>query len=192
MLNRNLLEFHFADHSYTLWMQKALIELWRNASNARLPEDARKEIIEFVQTLPMHNRRKESEEDFIMRHVLIEIEKRSRHKWKSALNTFPSSYLSDYHIRGGVWDYIKNSAGLGGLVNEATGISAVYMNDTQKFIYHFHDRPIPLEELHPDCALVMIVEKDVVVFLEYSTVFFNDMDVLKEMVIKAIKTRMGE
>lgn len=197
MLNRNRLEFHFADHSFTIWMQKALVELWRSTSDCRFADDARKDMIAFVQTLPLHNRRKESEEDFIMRHVLAEIEKRARNKWKMALNAFPPAYLSDYHIRNEVWELLKRTPGLGGFVNLDDGVYCAYHDDQQSdvFIYHFRDRPIPPEDMHEHSNLMTVVYKDVVVFIEYSCVFFNGANSpqkLEAIVETAIRNRMGE
>lgn len=196
MLNRNRLEFHFADHSFTMWVQKALVELWRSTGEYRFADDARKGMIEFVQSLPLHNRRKETEEDFIMRHLLTEIEKRSRNKWKTALNTFPPAYLSDYYIRNEVWELLKGTPGLGGFANLDDGVYCAYHNNSpDAFIYHFHDRPVPPEYMHEHSVLMTVVHKDVVVFIEYSTVFFNSGNgpqKLETIVENAICNRMGE
>lgn len=196
MYNRNRLVFHFADHSYTLWMQKELINLWWSVSDSRLAEDARKEIIEFVQNLPMHARRKEMEDEFIIRHVLAEIKKRACNKWKEALNTYPSSYLSDYHIRGKVWDKFKGISGLGGFSNMSDGVYAVFFNDIpDEFIYHFHDRPVDPKDLHPNAYMMPVIYKDVAVFIEYSSVWFKTEEEIAKLigwVVAAIRTRMGE
>lgn len=199
MNRRNRLEFNFKEHSRVMWIQKNLISLWVAVSNSRDLATARKDMVLFVQDLPIHACRKETEEEFIMRHLYNEIETRSQRKCKEALNAYPPSYLSDYHIRTSVWDdRRRGSLGgrLGGFSNMSDGIYAVFFNDIpDEFIYHFHDRPVDPKDLHPNAYMMPVIYKDVVVFIEYSSVWFKTEEEIAKLigwVVAAIRTRMGE